>query len=79
MADAIKRVTKDGTALQHESIEFLGNEAVVTAAVQKNGNALQYPHDLLRNDEDVVTEAVKQNSLAIMNASSRLTKKRIAP
>ena len=72
--DVLKRVKKNGFALQDASDELKNDKEIVLAAVNQNGIALRYASDELKKDKGIVMAAVNKNGDALQFASDELKK-----
>ena len=61
----LKKIKKNGLALQYISNELKNNKEIVLTAVKQDGLALQYASNELKKNKEVVLTAVNQNGMAL--------------
>lgn len=58
---ALRRVHRDGMALELVDKKFQGDPEVVKAAVENHGGALQFADEICQHNPEIVVAAVKNN------------------
>ena len=70
--EVLKRVTKDGNALDDASENLKGDREIVMQAVLQDGRALQFASEELKGDREIVMQAICKRWQAMQFASEQL-------